>query len=125
VGRRGGIAAGARESTDWCWIYGCVATALGCLPSAIDDEPVVNIFRLLKYWQEEPPAHVMLALRYLGARKKPGRDSGNPAVTEKQAQAQMHETAAMMGGVGSAPEGFAEMVEWAAAMEAKVKAKSS
>jgi hypothetical protein len=92
-----------------------VATALGCLPSAIDDEPMINIARLLRYWQEEPPTHVMLALRYLGERKKPGRDSGNPAVTEKQAEAQMHETAAMMGGVGSAPEGFAEMVQWAEA----------
>jgi hypothetical protein len=40
------------------------------LPSAIDDEPVVNIFQLLEYWKEEPPAHVTLALKYLGPHKK-------------------------------------------------------
>lgn len=49
------------------------------LPSAIDDEPVVNIFQLLEYWKEEPPAHVTLALKYLGPRKKQAEPSESAA----------------------------------------------
>jgi hypothetical protein len=71
-GDGGGRPAGG-ASTNWDWIYGRVATSLGVLPSAIDDEPAINIFGLLEYWGEEPPTHVILALRYLGQRKAPAK----------------------------------------------------
>lgn len=93
-----------------------MATALGCLPSAIDEESVVNIFDLLKYWQEEPPTHVILALRYLGQKKK-----ANPS--KDQVISQMHELAAMTGQqlVREAPEGFIDAMQWAERMKDKVK----
>jgi hypothetical protein len=60
------------------------------LPSAIDDEPAIKIFRLLEYWSEEPPTHVILALRYLGQRKV-------PAIPEAETASNMAELAAMPG----------------------------
>lgn len=93
-----------------------MATALGCLPSAIDDEPAVNIFNLLYHWLENPPTHVILALRYLGQRKK-------VTPTQQETMAKMQELGAMMGqGVtsGKAPDGFLDAVDWAESMKARM-----
>lgn len=88
---------------------------MGCLPSAIDDEPVIHIFDLLKYWAEEPPTHVILALRYLGQRKK--------AQPRDAVYAQMQEMGAMLGQpvtAGKAPADFMDAVNWAEQMRSKV-----
>jgi hypothetical protein len=69
-----------------------VATALGCLPSAIDEEPAINIFDLLEYWREEPPTHVILAMRYLGPSKR-----RKPRVSEEDARKDMGEMARLLG----------------------------
>lgn len=93
-----------------------MATAIGCLPSAIDEEPVINIFNLLEYWIEEPPAHVTLALRYLGERKK-------KPVTEKQAQDQLFAVQQLGPGFESKPmpQHLRDMANWAEEQKAKLK----
>lgn len=104
AGDGGGRFAGG-SGTDWDWIYGRVATALSILPSAIDDEPCVNIFKLLKYWVEEPPTHVILALRYLGQK------TAKPAISEEQAQQQMADMSQMLGKQARAlPPNLAELI---------------
>ncbi|MBS1803511.1 MAG: hypothetical protein JST28_09090 [Acidobacteria bacterium] len=76
------------------------------LPSAIDDEPAVNIFRLLEYWGEEPPTHVILALRYLGQRKPK---------TEREAMEQLAGAQEMLGQGAAAPlpPHLRELAQWA------------
>ena len=92
-----------------------MATALGILPSAIDDEPVINIFELLRYWADEPPAHVILALRYLGERKR------KPA-SARQAREQLGEAASLMGArVAPVSEKTRELVAYAEEMQAKLR----
>jgi hypothetical protein len=46
---------------------------------------------LLSYWVEEPPAHVTLALRYLGPSKK------SKQIDESQARADMGEMGLILG----------------------------
>jgi hypothetical protein len=45
-------------------------TATGWNYETLYETSFCDIADLLKYWQEEPPAHVLLALRYLGANKR-------------------------------------------------------
>ena len=85
------------------------------MPSAIDEEPVAYILDLLRYWAEEPPTHVLLALRYLGERKKP------KAKSEEQMREQMRGLGPMMGSARPMPAHLREMAEWAAEQEAKLK----
>ncbi|HVJ09264.1 MAG TPA: hypothetical protein VM554_12860 [Acidisarcina sp.] len=103
---------------DWRWVYGRVATALGCLPSAIDEEPVVNIFELLDYWIEEPPTHVILALRYLGERKR-------QPVSEDQARDQLLAVQQMGPGFAqqSMPPELREMAQWADEQQDRLRGK--
>lgn len=105
-----------------------MATALGCLPSAIDDEPVVNVFRLLEYWLDEPPAHVSLATQRPGGSPPASRPASARQPGLNDTKAGMAEMAAMMGPAigrpGTAPEGFADVVNWADEMEAKVKGRT-
>jgi hypothetical protein len=83
------------------------------LPSAIDDEPAINIFRLLEYWGKEPPTHVILALRYLGQHKKP--------TTEDEAAGQMHQLAGMVEqNLTPMPQHLREMAQWAEEEAAKL-----
>ena len=53
----------------------------------------MNIFALLDYWREEPPTHVILAMRYLG----PSKGKKKPQVTEEDARRDMGEMARMLG----------------------------
>jgi hypothetical protein len=86
------------------------------LPSAIDDEPAINIFRLLDYWGEEPPTHVILALRYLGQRKPK---------TEQEAMDQLAGAQEMLGqgAVAPLPAHLREMAQWADEQRLKLNAK--
>lgn len=107
------------NGTDWDWIYGRVATALGVLPSAIDEEPSINIFRLLEYWIEEPPAHVILALRYLGERKTKQPKSEQEAFDQLRQFAQLADQPA-----SPLPAHLREMAEWGDAQQAKLKGET-
>jgi hypothetical protein len=100
------------DGTDWVSVYGRVATALGILPSAIDEEPAINIFKLLEYWAEEPPTHVILALRYLGQKKKPS----SPEAAIDQLQGAMEFMGAPAGPV---PEHIRAMADWVEANKPK------
>jgi hypothetical protein len=83
------------------------------LPSAIDDEPAINIFKLLEYWGVEPPTHVILALRYLGQHKKP--------TSEHEAVGQMHQLAGMVDqNLTPMPQHLREMAQWAEEESAKL-----
>jgi hypothetical protein len=98
-----------------------VATAIGCLPSAIDDEPVVNIFSLLEYWDDEPPTHVILALRYLGERKKQNKQ---PVQSEQEFQRNIGELCGMLGRQAQPVSQQArDLVAYAEEMKAKMHSK--
>ena len=98
-----------------------MATAIGCLPSAIDDEPAINIFNLLEYWLDEPPAHVILALRYLGERKKRSRQ---PAQSEQEFQRNMGELCGMLGRQAQpVSQQTRDLVAYAEEMKAKMQSK--
>ncbi len=85
-----------------------MATGLGILPSAIDDEPAINIFELLRYWAEEPPTHVILALRYLGQKRN------RASISEHEARQQLHELGGVMEtGTTPLPPALREMAQWA------------
>lgn len=68
----------------------------------------MNIIGLLKYWREEPPAHVILALRYLGPSKStdsagaPSRRKASPADEELQA-GMLHQIGQSFDGIRKAP----------------------
>ena len=99
-----------------------MATAIGCLPSAIDDEPVVNIFSLLEYWGDEPPTHVILALRYLGERKK--KSMQQPVQTELEFQKSMGELCGMLGRQAQpVSQKTRDLVAYAEEMKAKMQRK--
>lgn len=71
----------------------------------------------MKYWAEDPPTHVLLALRYLGERKK-------TPMSESQMQGKAQELGAMMGGgVEQAPDGFADIVAWVEEKKTKLKGR--
>jgi hypothetical protein len=98
-----------------------VATAIGCLPSAIDDEPVVNVFSLLDYWTDEPPTHVILALRYLGERKK---QSKSPVQSEQEFQQNMGELCGILGRQAQpVSQKTRDLVAYAEEMKAKMQRK--
>jgi hypothetical protein len=98
-----------------------VATAIGCLPSAIDGEPVVNIFSLLEYWGDEPPTHVILALRYLGERKK---RSKQPVQSKQEFQRNMGELCGMLGRQAQpVSQRTRDLVAYAEEMKAKMQRK--
>jgi hypothetical protein len=85
-----------------------VATSLGCLPSAIDEESASNVFELLNYWREEPPTHVILALRYLG----PSR-GGKKRFSEEDARKDMGEMARILGPARPLPLNLKQMIQQA------------
>lgn len=47
---------------------------------------------LLEYWADEPPAHVILAMRYLGDGKRNAK-----GVTEEEARSDLGQMAGMLG----------------------------
>jgi hypothetical protein len=85
-----------------------VATSLGCLPSAIDEEPAVNIFGLLDYWKEEPPTHVILAMRYLGPSQ-----GKKKRVSEEDARKDMGEMSKLLGPARPLPPNLKQMIQQA------------
>ena len=98
-----------------------MATAIGCLPSAIDDEPAINIFNLLEYWLDEPPTHVILALRYLGERK---RQNKQPVQSEQEFQRNMGELCGMLGRQAQpVSQQTRDLVAYAEEMKAKMQRK--
>ena len=94
-----------------------MATSLGCLPSAIDEEPAVNILGLLDYWKEEPPTHVILAMRYLG----PSEGSKQKRISEEDARKDMGEMSKSLGPVRPLPPNLKQMIELAEQMKQQHK----
>ena len=73
-----------------------------------------DVVELLEYWGDEPPAHVTLALRYLGQSK---RSKAQP--TQAEARSQMAEMAVLPGLASGAPlpPRLREMVQKAEALK--------
>lgn len=77
-----------------------------------------DVVDLLEYWRDEPPAHMILAARYL--ERKPGKRR----VTEQEMERQMMELQTVMHAPASPlPEGLREMANWASEQEARLKGK--
>lgn len=97
-----------------------MATGLGILPSAIDDEPAINIFELMRYWAEEPPTHVILALRYLGQKQK------RAPISESEARQQLHELGGVMEtGAMPLPQALRDAAQWAEAQRERLNKTTS
>lgn len=92
---------------DWAWIYGRVATVLGCLPSAIDDEPIVNIKDLLLYWSDQPPVHELLAA-FVGFKSK-----RRQPVSEEDTRKGLMAASQFMGPARGMPPGVRKLIEMA------------
>lgn len=93
-------------------------TATGWTFETIDNASACDIFALLDYWAEEPPAHVLLALRYFGERKR------KAPRTEDEARSQLHGLQQMMGrGAQPLPPQVRAMAEWAEEQQAKLNRK--
>ena len=90
-------------------------TATGWTFETVLESSSCDIFSLLKYWADEPPTHVILALRYFGERK-----SLAPK-TENEARAQLHGLRQMMGtGAQPLPPQLRAMADWAEEQSAKL-----
>ena len=61
----------------------------------IDEESAADIFALVDYWADEPPAHVILGWRYLGDKSGPGAKKAGP--TQAEALKDMGQLAQMLG----------------------------
>jgi hypothetical protein len=59
----------------------------------LNEQSACDVVSLLEYWAEEPPAHVTLALRYLGQGK---RGSAKP-IDEAQARQDMGQMGQILG----------------------------
>jgi hypothetical protein len=82
----------------------------------VGKQSAVDVFRLLRYWAEEPPAHVILALRYLGERKS------NKPKTEAEAMGQLQGAASLMGQAAAPmPQHLREMAGWAEEMQVRLR----
>ena len=68
-------------------------TATGWTFDQLNESSFSDIAELLGYWRDEPPAHVLLALRYLG----PSKNARRAAVDEDQARDDMAALGGMMG----------------------------
>lgn len=83
----------------------------------------MNIFRLLEYWVETPPAHISLAAQM--PRMAAGAQSAAPAAasSRKDTESGMAELAAMAGPAmkRAAPDGFSELLQWVEEKEAILK----
>ena len=67
-------------------------TATGWTFDILNETSFSDLVELLAYWAEEPPAHVLLALRYLGPRK-----AARKGPTEEDAKRQMGELSRVFG----------------------------
>lgn len=77
------------------------------------------MLELLEYWQQEPPAHVLLALRYLGGAKR------NSGPTEEQAKQDMGQMTALLGkSPQKLPDHLRRMVEEAEQLKQQHKGMS-
>jgi hypothetical protein len=73
----------------------------------------------MEYWAEEPPTHVILALRYLGERKTNKPKSEHEALDQLRQFAQLTEQPA-----SPLPSHLRELAEWGEAQQAKLKGKT-
>jgi len=83
-----------------------VVTATGWTFDQLNDSSFCDVLDLLTYWAEEPPAHVILALRYLGAGKR------GKHVDEAQSRKDLGEMQQLpgMGPAGLMPANLKEMI---------------
>lgn len=82
-------------------------TATGWSFDTLNETSFCDIAELLAYWTEEPPTHVILALRYLGQRKSKKPESEQEAFNQLQQFAQLAEQPAL-----PLPSHLREMAEW-------------
>ncbi len=83
-------------------------TATGWSYQTLYDTSFCDINDLLNYWIEEPPTHVILALRYLGPRKR------SKQASEEDTRNQLAEVGMMMGRQAQAlPAHLKEMIRGA------------
>lgn len=71
-------------------------TATGWTFDTINESSFCDVAELLVYWRHEPPPHVLLAMRYLGPAKGPGK-RGKAGPTEAEARGDMQQLSALMG----------------------------
>jgi hypothetical protein len=105
---------------DWAWITGRIITATGWTFDQLNQSSFSDVADLLAYWAEEPPTHVILALRYLGAGKRSKQTS------EAQTRKELGEMQSLpgMGPAGSASDHVKEMIRSAELLKQQHKGLS-
>jgi hypothetical protein len=93
-------------------------TATGWTFDALNETSFSDVAELLAYWAEEPPAHVILALRYLGERKAKQPKSEQEAFDQLHQFAQLAEQPAL-----PLPSHLREMAEWGDQQQALLRGK--
>jgi hypothetical protein len=87
-------------------------TSTGWTFRQLDELPLPEVWELFEYWNDWPPAHVLL-------RGFTGYQPKKQAPRELEAQ-EVSELSAMLGPAGKAPPHIAEMVAWAEQMKTKI-----
>ena len=91
-------------------------TATGWTYATLYETSFCDIQELLSYWAEEPPTHVILALRYLGPSKRAKH------IDEAQARKDMGEMSRVMGAPPQPlPHNLKEMIRSAEQIKQKNK----
>ena len=99
---------------DWPWITGKIITATGWTFDQLGESSFSDVADLLEYWIEEPPEHVILALRYLGPGKR------GKKIDEAQARKDMGEMSRIMGAPAQPlPANLKEMIRSAEQLKQK------
>jgi hypothetical protein len=84
----------------------------------LNEQSSCDIVSLLEYWAEEPPAHVTLALRYLGQ----GKRGSAKQIDESQARQDMGQMAQILGQQAvPLPDHLKTMVRFAEQMKGEHK----
>ena len=77
-----------------------IVTATGWTHEQIREMSLGDVLGLLGYWAETPPAHVILAARYLNRGQRSRREN-DPAPPPAPRDAEQHEMVALGGFLGS------------------------
>lgn len=96
-----------------------MVTATGWTHREIEEMSLCDLLDLLDYWQDTPPAHVVLAARYMVRSGRTGRreSAPEPHQTEDEAMGEFNALGGMLGvGAKPMPAHLREMAEWAEQM---------
>jgi hypothetical protein len=109
---------------DWAYLRGMMVTATGWTLPQVDRTPLPEVWELFEFWNEWPPAHVLLR-GFTGYEPKMRRACPDPAKRDEGRELPVSELGpltAMIGPAEPPPAHIAGMVAWAEQMKSKLGA---